>query len=159
MGGRRGHVWHAMEDPMNAATRRFRFDDLAAAANLPRDPASVRARLMAFERIMEGAIRLPGTSRRFGLDAIIGLVPVLGDVAGALIGSWLVWEAGNLGVSRWKRARMVLNVGVDTAIGAIPLAGDIFDLLFRSNTRNMRLLIAHLDRHHPGTAIMDHVSS
>ncbi|QMW24749.1 DUF4112 domain-containing protein [Sandaracinobacteroides saxicola] len=104
---------------------------------------------------MEGAIQLPGTSRRIGLDAVIGLVPVVGDLLSGLIGSYLVWEAGNLGISRWTRARMMMNLGVDTAIGMIPIAGDIFDLMFRSTSKNMRLLRAHLDRHHPGTMVVE----
>lgn len=137
-----------------SAARAFRFDDLAAAANLPRDPASIRQRLELLERVMEGAIAIPGTQRRFGLDAIIGLLPVVGDLVGGLVGSYLVWEARNLGMSRWSQARMAANVGVDTMIGMVPLVGDVFDLFFRSTSRNMRLIRAHLDRHHPASAVV-----
>jgi len=74
-----------------------------------------------------------------------------GDVSTAGMGAWLVWEARNLGMPKWKLWRMAGNVGFDAAVGAIPLAGDLFDLLFRSNTRNLRIVKAHLDKHHPAT--------
>jgi hypothetical protein len=86
---------------------------------------------------------------------MIGLVPVVGDALAGIIGLYLVWEARNLGLSKWAVARMLGNVGIDTAIGAIPLAGDIFDVLYRSNSKNLRILKRHLDRHHPSTAIID----
>lgn len=118
---------------------------------LSRDPASIRRRVEAMEQLLEGMFTIPGTNRRVGLDTLIGLVPVVGDLAGAALGSWLVWEARNLGMSRWQIARMAGNVGVDTAIGLVPFVGDAADFLFRSNTRNLRLIKRHLDRHHPAT--------
>lgn len=140
---------------MASQTRTFRFDDLAAAANLPRDPAAVRARLEMLERVMEGAIQIPGTQRRFGLDAVIGLIPVVGDVVGGLVGSYLIWEARNLGMSKWTQLRMAKNIAVDTALGAIPLVGDVFDLFYKATTKNMRLIRRHLDKHHPATVTVD----
>lgn len=104
---------------------------------------------------MEGMVTLPGTRQRMGLDAILGLVPIVGDLASAAIGAWIVWEARNLGMSKFQIARMATNVGVDTAIGAIPLVGDAFDFFFRSNSRNLRIIRRHLDRHHPATAVID----
>src|SRR3546814_17450385 len=71
------------------------------------------------------------------------------------MGAYLIWEARNLGMPKWKIWRMIGNLGVDTAVGAIPLVGDAFDLLFRSNTRNLRIIKRHLDKHHPGTFIID----
>ncbi|HEX7822910.1 MAG TPA: DUF4112 domain-containing protein [Sphingobium sp.] len=120
-----------------------------------RDVASVRQRIEALERLMEGMVTLPGTRQRMGLDAILGLVPIIGDLASAAIGAWIVWEARNLGMSKFQLARMATNVGVDTAIGAIPLVGDAFDFFFRSNSRNLRIIKRHLDRHHPATAVID----
>lgn len=119
------------------------------------DPMSVRRRIEALERVLEGAVALPGTSRKVGLDAVVGLVPVAGDVIAAALGLYLVWEARNLGMSKWQLARMTANVGIDTALGAIPIAGDLFDFVFRSNTRNLRLVRRHLDRHHPQTRIIE----
>ncbi len=122
---------------------------------LGRDPASVRQRVEVLEHLLERAFVIPGTKRRVGLDAIVGLVPVAGDVISAAMGLYIVWEARNLGMSRWKRARMLARVGLDTAIGAIPVAGDLFDFVYQSNSRNLRTIRKHLDRHHPGTKIID----
>lgn len=128
------------------------FDNMTG---LGRDPASVRQRIEMMERILEGVMMVPGTRFRFGLDALLGVIPVVGDLISAAMGAWIVWEARNLGMSRWQLIRMSANVGVDTAIGAIPLVGDVFDFAFRSNSRNLRIIRKHLDRHHPQTAIID----
>ena len=132
------------------------FERLAGAMpGFGRDPAAIRYRIEAMERLLEGLFVLPGTNRRFGLDAIIGLVPVIGDLVGAAMGSWIVWEGRNLGMSKWQLTRIAANVGIDTLIGAIPFAGDAFDLLFRSNTRNLKIIKRHLDWHHPNTATIE----
>ena len=120
-----------------------------------RDPAALRKRVEALEIILERSFVIPGINRPVGLDAIVGLVPVLGDVVGAVMGAYLIWEARNLGMPKWKIWRMIGNVGVDTALGAVPLVGDAFDFLFRSNTRNLRIIKKHLDKHHPGSIIID----
>ena len=122
---------------------------------LGRDAASVRRRVDAIERLLERSFTLPGTSQPVGLDAIVGLVPVAGDAVGALMGLYLVWEARNLGMSKWQIARMFGNVGLDAAIGAIPFIGVVGDFFFRSNTRNLRIVRRHLDRHHPGTRVIE----
>ena len=119
------------------------------------DPHSVRARVEAMEKLLERSFVIPGTKIPFGLDSIIGLVPVLGDVVTAAMGAYMVWEARNLGMSKWQLIRMTANVGVDTALGAIPLVGDAFDLVFRSNSKNLRIIKKHLDKHHPGTRIIE----
>ena len=120
-----------------------------------RDPASVRKRIEAMEALLEGLFVLPGTNRRVGLDSLVGLIPVVGDFATAAMGAWMVWEARNLGMSKWQLTRMVANVGFDTLIGAIPFAGDIFDFFYKSNTKNLRIIRKHLDRHHPSTVVID----
>ena len=120
-----------------------------------RDPQSIRRRVELMEQVLERAFILPGTNQRIGLDAVLGVVPVLGDIISAAMGAWIVWEARNLGLSRWQIARMSANVGIDTAIGAVPLVGDLFDLAFRSNSRNLRIIRKHLDKHHPQTQIID----
>ncbi|MFC3442672.1 DUF4112 domain-containing protein [Sphingobium rhizovicinum] len=120
-----------------------------------RDPASVRRRIEAMEAVLEGLFVIPGTNRRVGLDSLVGLVPVVGDIATAAMGAWIVWEARNLGMSKWQITRMAANVGVDTLIGAIPFAGDLFDFLYKSNTKNLRIIRKHLDRHHPSTVTID----
>jgi len=109
------------------------------------DPLSVRQRVEAVEQLLEGLVELPVLGRRIGLDAILGLIPGIGDVVAAGLGLYLVWEARNLGMSRWQLARMLGNVGFDTLVGAVPVAGDLFDVLYRSNTRNLKIIRRHLD--------------
>ena len=113
------------------------------------DPAAVRRRIEALEQLLERSFVVPGINRPVGLDAIVGLVPVLGDAITAAMGAYLVWEASNHGMPRWKIWRMAGNVAFDTALGAIPVAGDAFDFFFRSNSRNLRIVKRHLDKHHP----------
>jgi hypothetical protein len=83
---------------------------------------------------------------QFGLDGIIGLVPVIGDIVTGAMGLYLILEARRLGATRWTMAKMLLNWGIDFTVGALPIVGDIFDIAYRSNTRNVRLLIADLER-------------
>jgi hypothetical protein len=122
---------------------------------LGNDPAAVRRRLEALEAVLERGFVIPGINRQVGLDAVIGLVPVVGDVIAAAIGSYLIWEARNLGLPKWKLLRMMGNLGFDTAIGAVPLLGDAFDLFFRSNSRNLRIVKRHLDKHHPSSKVIE----
>ena len=114
-----------------------------------RDPLAVRRRIEAMEQLLERSLVIPGINRPIGLDALAGLVPVLGDVITAAMGAYIVWEASNLGMPKWKLWRMAGNIAFDTALGAIPVAGDLFDVLFRSNTRNLKIVRRHLDKHHP----------
>ena len=120
-----------------------------------RDPVDVRKRIYGLEKLLERAFVVPGTRIPVGLDTIVGLVPVAGDLVTGAMGLYLVWEARNVGASRWLQARMVANVGIDTLLGAIPFVGDAFDFLFRSNSKNLRLLKRHLDRHHPASATLE----
>lgn len=119
-----------------------------------RDPASVRRRVETLEHLMEGLFVIPGINRRVGLDVILDLVPVGGDVIGAALGAYMVWEARNLGMSKTQIARMFGNVGIDFALGLIPFIGAVPDFFFRSNTRNLKIIHKHLDRHHPATAVV-----
>ena len=128
------------------------------AAQIPamsREPLAVRRRVEALEMLLERSFHIPGTRIPFGLDAVVGLLPVVGDLVTAVMGAYMVWEARNLGMSKWQLTRMAANVGIDTAIGAIPLLGDAFDLLWRSNSKNLRIIKRHLDKHHPGTRVID----
>jgi len=122
---------------------------------LGNDPASIRRRIEAMERVLEQGFTVPGTSYQFGLDALVGLIPVVGDFIGAALGAWLVWEAKNLGLPKWKLWRMSGNVALDTAIGFVPVAGDALDFLFRSNSRNLKIVKRHLDKHHPETRVIE----
>jgi len=119
------------------------------------DPASIRQRIEALELVLERSFRIPGINVPVGLDSIIGLVPVLGDIITAGMGAYIVWEANNLGLPKWKLARMAGNVAFDSLLGSVPVAGDAFDLFFRSNSRNLRIIKKHLDRHHPAQKVID----
>lgn len=122
---------------------------------LGKDPASIRRRVEAMEKLLEGSFTVPGTNQKFGLDFLIGLVPIGGDIIAAALGSYMVWEARNLGMSKVALTRMAGNVGVDWAIGLIPFVGDAADFFFRSNTRNLRIIRKHLDKHHPAAVTIN----
>jgi hypothetical protein len=101
---------------------------------------AARKRLTVLTRLMDGMFEIPLLKRKFGLDPLIGLVPVVGDLIPAAIGLYLVFEARELGASRWLRAKMVGNLLLDLLVGAVPLLGDFFDFMFRAHHRNLKLL-------------------
>jgi hypothetical protein len=140
---------------MNNSTRPIdtsaMFDKLAPSKN----PADIRRRLEAMEHLLEKLVTIPGTNRKVGLDVILDLVPVAGDIVAAGLGGWLVWEARNLGMSKVQMARMFGNVGIDWLLGLIPFVGAIPDFFFRSNTRNLKIIKRHLDKHYPATATVE----
>src|SRR5689334_16771337 len=119
------------------------------------DPASVRQRVEAMEKLLERMFVIPGLNRPVGLDVILDLIPGVGDIAGAALGAYIVWEARNLGMSKWQLTRMSGNVGVDFLLGLIPWVGAIPDLFFRSNSRNLRMIRRHLDKYHAATATLE----
>ena len=119
------------------------------------DPVSIRKRIETLEMLLERSFRIPGINYPVGLDSIIGLVPVVGDFITAGLGAYIVWEARNLGLPKWKLWRMGGHIAVDTAIGAVPLIGDAFDLVYKSNTKNLRIIRKHLDKHHPESRILE----
>jgi hypothetical protein len=129
--------------------------DRRAFTHLGTDPASVRQRVEAMEKLLERLFVIPGINRPVGLDVILDLVPIAGDVAAAALGAYIVWEAKNLGMPKTKIARMAGNVGFDWLLGLIPVVGAIPDFFFRSNSRNLRIIKRFLDKHHPETAIVD----
>ena len=137
------------------ASRYRRAEEIAR--RLPRfdDPQGVRRRVEAMEALLERLVTIPGTNRQLGLDVMLDLIPGIGSIAAGGLGAWMLWEARNLGMSKWQMARMAANVGVDTLLGAIPWVGAIPDFFFRSNTRNLRIIKRHLDKHHPATATLD----
>lgn len=124
-----------------------RFDDAAT------QEAFARVALLA--RVMDSIVAIPGTNVRIGVDAVLGLVPVVGDAISQAISSYIIWEARRLGVSRWTLARMIGNSLVDMTIGAIPVVGDAFDVAFRANLKNLALLKAELERRGMGAKTID----
>lgn len=120
-----------------------------------RDPNSVRQRVEAMERLLERLFVLPGIKRQIGLDVILDVVPVVGDIAAAALGAYIVWEGRNLGMSKWQLSRMAGNVAFDWLLGLIPWIGAIPDFFFRSNTLNLKMIKRHLDKHHPSGALIE----
>jgi hypothetical protein len=96
---------------------------------------------------MYDLFEIPGTNVRVGIDAMIGLVPIVGDLFSQVISSYIIWEARRLGVSRFTMGRMIANSAIDTVVGIIPFAGDAFDVAFRANRKNLALLKGHLEKH------------
>lgn len=106
-------------------------------------------RLRRLAWLLDELFQIPGTRQRVGLDALIGLVPGVGDTIGALLSTYIIIEAARRGASIWTITRMLGNVGVETVVGAIPLLGDLFDVVFKANRRNIALLGATLERDVP----------
>ncbi len=116
--------------------------------------AASEARIRRVTDLLDELVPIPGTNQRVGLDPLIGLVPVVGDVVGALVGLWVIAEATRFGIPRVVVARMSLNLLVDLAIGIVPFIGDLFDIVSRSNSRNLALFRTHaLD---PGASTAGH---
>lgn len=130
-------------------------DERASFPNLGTDPQSVRQRIEALERILERLFVLPGINRPVGLDVVLDFVPGVGPTVAAALGAYLAWEARNLGMPKWKIARMAGNIGIDWLLGLIPFVGAVPDFFFRSNTRNLRMVRRHLDKHHANTATIE----
>ena len=105
--------------------------------------AAAERRIGRMTHLLDELIEVPGTSIKLGLDPVIGLIPVAGDALSALAGGWVILEASRFGMPRVVLARMVVNLALDLGIGAIPLLGDAYDLLFRSNSRNLDLFRKH----------------
>ena len=123
--------------------------------SLASDPAAVRQRIEGMEKLLERMFVVPGINQPVGLDALLSLVPGVGTISAAALGSYIAWEARNLKMSKWQITRMAGNIGFDLLLGAIPLIGAIPDFFFRSNTRNLRIIKRHLDKHHPETRVVD----
>lgn len=136
-------------------SRPYEHQNGAAKPLSGQDPAAIRQRLETLERLLEGSFNLPGSARKIGFDALLGLIPVAGDTIAAAVGLYLVWEARNLKMSRLQQARMAGRVGFDWLLGLVPIAGDVFDIVYRSNSKNLKTILNHLDRHHPSTRIID----
>ena len=126
----------------------FRFDfghsSANPFANLTREQRL--ARLDAVAKLLDIAFILPGTNVRYGIDGIIGLIPVVGDIIATAFSLWLVREARALGAPWYITARMLGNVAIQGVVGAVPVAGDAFDVLFRANIRNVRMLRRWMDK-------------
>lgn len=110
------------------------------------DPESRTRRVRVLSKLLDNSIPIPGTGWKIGFDPIVGLIPGIGDLIGALLSGYIVLEAARAEVPTLTLARMILNVGVDTLLGAVPALGDVFDAAWKSNTKNVALLERHLAR-------------
>ena len=132
----------------------FAFD--GAFAGRPRESRwAALNRLDRLSRLLDTAFAIPGTKIRFGVDGLIGFVPWIGDAITTTLSAYIVYEAWRVGVPRTVLARMVANVALDGVVGAVPIAGDVFDVLWRANRRNVRLLREHLEGASPYRGGMD----
>jgi hypothetical protein len=114
-----------------------------------RGPTSSGANVSALQQlahVLDAAVRIPGTNIRFGLDAVLGLIPGAGDMLGGVLSAFIVLKAANAGAPRSVIARMVMNVAIDSIVGAVPILGDLFDVGWKSNTRNVQLLQRYVER-------------
>ena len=116
--------------------------DLIGASRAERFRAAER-RIGRVTHALDELIGIPGTPIKVGLDPIVGLIPVVGDAVAGIVGAWVIGEAARFGIPRVVLARMVVNLVIDLAIGAIPLLGDLYDVAFRSNSRNLALFRRH----------------
>ena len=107
------------------------------------DAARTR-RIRALAQFLDNAIQIPGTRWRFGFDAIVGLIPVVGDLIGGLLSGYIILEAARAEVSTLTLARMLANVGIDTLVGSVPALGDLFDAAWKANIKNVALLERHI---------------
>ena len=110
------------------------------------DPESRTRRVRVLSKLLDSSIPIPGTGWKIGFDPIVGLIPGIGDLIGALLSGYIVLEAARAEVPTLTLARMILNIGIDTLLGAVPALGDVFDAAWKSNTRNVALLEGHLQR-------------
>ena len=111
-------------------------------------------RIAFVARILDELVTIPGTRQRLGLDSVVGLIPGIGDLASAAVGAWIILEASRFRLPGVVLARMVINTVVDLVIGAVPLVGDLFDVVFKSNTRNLALFRRHATD--PGASTTEH---
>lgn len=121
------------------------FPDLAFAYRSRDERRSAMRRLDRLATLLDTALAVPGTGIRFGADSIIGIVPGIGDAVTTAMSAYIVYEAHRLGVPKLAIGRMIANMAADGAIGAVPVLGDMFDVAFKANRRNMRIIREHLD--------------
>jgi hypothetical protein len=136
----------------------MRIDERFSLPSIGTDPQSVRQRVEAMEKLLERLVVIPGVNRPVGLDVILDVIPVVGDIAAAVLGAYIVWEAKNLGMSKWQMARMSGNVGFNWLLGlfsVVPVVGLLPTFFFRSNSRNLKIIKRHLEKSHPGTQTIE----
>jgi hypothetical protein len=118
----------------------------APSSSIPGQSSGSEARIKTLARLLDSRWRVPGTGIRFGADALMSLLPGVGPAVSTAVSAYIIWEARRLGVSSGTLLRMIGNVGLDTLISSVPIAGSVGDMFFRANLRNMALIRQHLAR-------------
>jgi hypothetical protein len=108
------------------------------------NPMARLVRLRRLAWLIDGAFKMPGTRFRFGLNSVIGLLPIGGDAVLGAISLYIIYEAARLGVPRHKLARMAANVGIEVLGGSVPILGDLFDMALKANLRNLAIIEEHV---------------
>jgi hypothetical protein len=121
-----------------------KFPARTSGAALDVDPATRARNVRALARFLDSAISIPGTSWKIGFDAIVGVVPVVGDLIGGSLSAYIILEAARAEVPILTLARMLGNIGIDTLVGSVPAVGDVFDAAWKANIKNVALLERHL---------------
>jgi Domain of unknown function (DUF4112) len=129
------------------------MSNLSAKPSLVENRLARLERLRGFSRLLDNAIAIPGTRYRVGLDPLLGLIPGGGDTLGLVFSCFIVMEASRLGASKSTLGQMSFNILLETLLGTVPGIGDVFDVVWKSNDRNIKLLDAHLDLHQDTSAI------
>lgn len=124
-------------------------------ATVEDERAKAAREIAQLTRWLDSAFRIPGTNVRMGLDGLLGLLPGIGDVLSQGLSGYIIYKAHSLGTPKRKIARMIGNTAIDTVVGSIPLVGDIFDILNRANTKNLKILQEHLDSETKAAKIID----
>ncbi|NNF16460.1 MAG: DUF4112 domain-containing protein [Gammaproteobacteria bacterium] len=133
------------EDAITRAARVTQSGKVAAdSADAAADVAARRARLERLAWLLDDSVRIPWTQRRIGLESVLGLVPGIGDAVGGLLSTWILVQGVRYGVSRTTLMRMIVNVAIEVVVGSIPVFGDLFDMGWKANQRNVQLLDDHL---------------
>lgn len=135
-----------MNTTLKTREQRARPVEAELVTNSQEDARETLDRLKRLAHLMDEAFTIPGTNFKVGWDSIIGLVPVLGDVAGAAVSVYIIAVAKRLGVSRWCLFRMISNVTFDAVVGIVPLAGDAADAVWKANSKNLKLLENQIDK-------------
>ena len=123
-----------------------------------RPARSTLRRLDTLSRVLDTALPIPGTGRRIGLDGLLGFIPGVGDTLGAACSSYIIFEAARLGASKRTLLRMLGNVAIEIAVGIIPIVGDVFDIVWQANVRNMDLLRANTEELHNSKRSSDQIA-
>lgn len=135
------------------------MDDARQSSNLATEPHFSHAprlkRMRQLSQLLDGAISIPGTKHRIGIDPILGLIPGGGDTVSALMSGYIIVEAARMGVPREALMRMVGNILLDTVVGSVPVVGDVFDVLSKANLRNMQIVESHIKAPAPTRAKVD----